>query len=73
MDMDIHWTDVVGLLFGVVLVMWGILGCKKEEPVVEWVGSPMVSQGGVKGYVENIEYGFRGDGVMVWRVKGAEK
>jgi len=69
-----------GLVLGIVLIAVGqglkiygaLIAEKKEDIAVEWVGSPVVSQGGVKGYVENIEYGFRGDGVMVWRVREKE-
>ncbi len=38
-------------------------------PGVQWLGSPMVAQEKVTGYLTNVEFGIREDGVVIWRDK----
>lgn len=57
------------------IMLLALLTCscvtKPKDPKVEWIGNPAVRTGdrfiSNVGWIPGYEYGFREDGVMVWR------
>ena len=43
-------------------------GCATAHPPIRWAGD-WIRDNEANGKTEEIEYGFRADGVMVWRLK----
>lgn len=53
-----------------------LVGCTSPGKQVMWIGNPALRTGDQfspsVGWIPNYEFGFREDGVMVWRKSGKE-